>query len=116
MVEEKEISVKEINQENQQEKEKAKWWIIRVKSGKEDLVKAEIEKLAQQESKIKEVFTPEEEQKVKRKDKKGEEKEVLIKKKLISGYVYVKMELDEQLWNKKIILYKYYFCEKIQKL
>jgi transcriptional antiterminator NusG len=100
MVEEKEISVKEIKQENQQEEEKAKWWIIRVKSGKEDLVKSEIEKLAQQESKIKEVFTPEEEQKVKRKGKKGEEKEVLIKKKLISGYVYVKMELDEQLWNK----------------
>jgi hypothetical protein len=38
MVEEKEISAKEIKQENQQEEEKAKWWIIRVKSGKEDLV------------------------------------------------------------------------------
>jgi len=87
-------------QKNQEEKEGAKWWIIRVRSGKEDFIKSEIEKLMHEDPRIKEVFIPEEEEKIKIKDKKGTEKEITRKKKVISGYIYVKMELDENLWNK----------------
>jgi transcriptional antiterminator NusG len=87
-------------QKNQEKKEGAKWWIIRVRSGKEDFIKSEIEKLMHEDPRIKEVFIPEEEEKIKIKDKKGTEKEITRKKKVISGYIYVKMELDENLWNK----------------
>jgi transcriptional antiterminator NusG len=87
-------------QKNQEDKEGAKWWIIRVRSGKEDFIKSEIEKLMHEDPRIKEVFIPEEEEKIKIKDKKGTEKEITRKKKVISGYIYVKMELDENLWNK----------------
>jgi Transcription antiterminator len=90
----------DVTQKNQEEKESAKWWIIRVRSGKEDFIKSELEKLMHEEPKIKEVFIPEEEEKIKIKDKKGTEKEITRKKKVISGYIYVKMELDENLWNK----------------
>lgn len=76
-----------------------RWWIIRVAGGKEDEVKAHIEKIAQTDPRIKEVFIPEEEEKFKRKTKSGE-KEFVKKKKVISGYVYVKMKLDNEIWNK----------------
>jgi transcriptional antiterminator NusG len=94
------IQKKQEEQKNQEEKEGAKWWIIRVRSGKEDFIKSEIEKLMHEDPRIKEVFIPEEEEKIKIKDKKGTEKEITRKKKVISGYIYVKMELDENLWNK----------------
>ncbi len=81
------------------EEEKAKWWVIRVRSGKEDFVKTEIEKLKKEDPRIKEVFVPEEDVKVKKKTKEGE-KEIVKKRKVISGYVYAKMELDELLWDK----------------
>ena len=84
---------------HEQKDDKARWWVIKVKGGKEDFVKEEIEKLMTQDSRIKEVFVPEEEEKYRRKTKEGE-KEYVRKKKLISGYIYVKMELDENLWNK----------------
>ncbi len=91
---------KNIEEEKRPEqKDKARWWVIKVKGGKEDFVKEEIEKLMTQDSRIKEVFVPEEEEKYRRKTKEGE-KEYVRKKKLISGYIYVKMELDENLWNK----------------
>lgn len=86
--------------ENQQEQEeKYKWWIIRVAGGKEDEAKAHIEKIAQTDPRIQEVFVPEEEEKFKKKTKSGE-KEIVRKKKIISGYVYVKMKLENDLWNK----------------
>lgn len=79
--------------------EEYRWWIIRVAGGKEDEVKAHIEKLAQTDPRIKEVFVPEEEEKLKRKTKEGE-KEIVRRRKIISGYVYVKMKLDNDVWNK----------------
>ena len=82
-----------------EQKDNARWWVIKVKGGKEDFVKEEIKKLMTRDSRIKEVFVPEEEEKYRRKTKEGE-KEYVRKKKLISGYIYVKMELDENLWNK----------------
>jgi len=79
--------------------DKARWWVIKVKGGKEDFVKEEIEKLMKEDSRIKEVFVPEEEEKYKRKTK-GGEKELVRKKKILPGYIYVKMDLDENLWQK----------------
>lgn len=86
-------------QEEKKEDEEFKWWIIKVAGGKEDEVKSHIERIAQNDPRIKEVFVPEEEEKFKKKTKEGE-KEIVRKKKIISGYVYVKMKLDNEIWNK----------------
>lgn len=86
-------------QEEKKEDKEFKWWIIKVAGGKEDEVKSHIERIAQSDPRIKEVFVPEEEEKFKKKTKEGE-KEIVRKKKIISGYVYVKMKLDNEIWNK----------------
>ncbi len=80
--------------------DETRWWIIRVRGGKEDIVKSELENLMKNDPRIAEVFIPEEEEKIKRKTKGGEEKEYVRRKKIIPGYIYVKMKLDSELWNK----------------
>lgn len=99
-VKEEKQESEEKRQESQEEnQEEYRWWIIRVAGGKEDEVKEHIEKIARTDPRIKEVFVPEEEERLKKKTKSGE-KEIVRKKKIISGYVYVKMKLENDLWNK----------------
>ncbi len=79
--------------------EEYKWWILKVKAGREDFVKKEIEKLIEKDERLKEVFVPEEEEEKSKKKTKEEEGKIGKKKKMLPGYVYVRMKLDQEVWN-----------------
>ena len=74
---------------------RARWWVLWVRGGKEEVIKKELEKLKEKDDRIEEIFVPEEETK-----KKVGGKEKKVKKNITSGYIYIKMRFDEDLWKK----------------
>lgn len=78
---------------NQTEENEPLWYVLRVQSGKEDRIERTLNRMKEQHEEIYEIVTPKE----KVTEIKAGKREV-IDKKIYPGYIFIKMQLNDEIW------------------